>query len=137
MNGEKYIVYIVDDDVDDLEILSEAFQNSGCASVIKCFTSGIALFDSLGLKHFAVPDIIILDHYLSLSDGADIPERIRDEKIFDSVTLALYSSALQPVKVQQLLQNGVDVCRQKGNSAEELKSDVESFCKAIKNKQKK
>ena len=136
MNSEKYIVYIVDDDLDDLELLSEAFEISGCASVIKCFTSGTALLDSIGLNRFETPDIIILDHYLSLSDGIDIPEIIRHERNFDKVALVVYSSALQPVKIHQLLLKGVDVCWQKGNSADELKMDVEIFCKAIKSKQK-
>ncbi len=136
MNREKFIVYILDDDTDDLEILSEAFETAGCVSQVRCFTSGSELFDSIASKQAEIPDIIILDQYVSLTDGFDLPERIRCVKRFDRITLAIYSSALQPARVEQLLKQGVDVCRQKGNTLQELEIDVASFCKAIESKQK-
>ena len=136
MSKEKIIVYLVDDDADDLEMLSEAFEESGCASEIKGFTSGTDLLHLMALRQHGIPDIIILDHYLSLKDETDLPGMIRNEKRNDNITLVIYSSALSPGKIEQLLQKGVDVCRQKGNSHDELKDDVEAFCKAVKNKQK-
>jgi CheY-like chemotaxis protein len=136
MSKEKLIVYMVDDDADDLEMLSEAFEESGCASEIKCFTSGTDLLDLMALRQTGVPDIIILDHYLSIKDETDMPGIIRSEKKNDNITLVIYSSALSPGKIEQLLQKGVDVCRQKGSGHDELKLDVEAFCEAVKNKQK-
>ena len=62
---------------------------------------------------------------------------IRNEKKYDSITLAVYSYSLSPGKIEQLLQNGVDVCRQKGNSVAEMKINVEAFCEAIGAKQKR
>lgn len=136
MSKEKFIVYMVDDDVDDLEMLSEAFEESGCVSEIKCFTSGTDLLDFMALRQIEIPDIIILDHYLSIKDETDMPGMIRSEKKNDSITLVIYSSALSPGKIEQFLQKGVDVCRQKGSNDDELKLDVKAFCEAVKNKQK-
>lgn len=135
MKKEKFIVYVVDDDADDLEILSEAFEASGCASEIKCFISGHELLDLMKLRKVEIPDIIIMDHYLSIQDETDMPGIIRSEKNNDNITLAVYSSSLSPARIEQLLQKGVDLCRHKGNSMEGLKVDVEAFCEAIKNKQ--
>lgn len=135
MSKEKFIVYIVDDDADDLELLSGAFEEAGCASGIKCFTSGIELLDLMQLRKIEIPDIIIMDHYLAANDQADMPGIIRGEKNNDNITLAVYSSSLSPAGIEQLLQRGVDLCRHKGNSMDGLKVDVEAFCKAVKNKQ--
>ena len=134
MKQERFIVYMVDDDADDLEILSEAFEASGCASEIKCFISGIELLHLMQSRKIEIPDIIIMDHYLSANDQADMPGIIRSEKQNDNITLVVYSSSLSPVRIEQLLQRGVDLCRHKGNSMEGLKVDVEAFCEAIKNK---
>src|SRR5690242_3774929 len=134
MKKEKFIVYMVDDDEDDLEILSEAFEASGCASEIKCFISGHELLDLMKLRKVEIPDIIIMDHYLSIHDETDMPGVIRSEKKNDNITLVVYSSSLSPARIEQLLKKGVDLCRHKGNSMEGLKVDVEAFCEAIKNK---
>src|SRR5690242_3534854 len=136
MKKESFIVYLVDDDPDDLDMLSEAFEESGYASEIKCFTSGTDLLNLMALKQTEIPDIIILDHYLSINDEADMPGMIRNEKKYGSITLAIYSSSLSPFRIEQLLKKGVDICRQKGCSTDELKVDVDAFCNAIKNKQK-
>ena len=125
---------MVDDDADDLEILSEAFEASGCASEIKCFISGIELLNLMQSRKIEIPDIIIMDHYLSANDQADMPGIIRSEKKNDNITLAVYSSSLSPVRIEQLSRKGVDLCRHKGSSMEQLKLDVEAFCAAIKNK---
>ena len=135
MKKEKFIVYVVDDDPDDLQLLSEAFRESGQASEIQCFRSGTELLDLMARRQNEAPDLIILDHYLSVKDETDMPGMIRGEKKYDNITLAIYSSAISPGKVEQLLQKGVDLCRQKGNTIDELKVDVEAFCEAIKNKQ--
>jgi CheY-like chemotaxis protein len=84
MKKEKFIVYVVDDDEDDLEILSEAFEVSGCASEIKCFISGHELLDLMKLRKVEIPDIIIMDHYLSIRDETDMPGVIRSEKKNDN-----------------------------------------------------
>lgn len=131
------MVCIVDDDIDDLELLSEAFEMSGCVSAIKCFTTGAELMDLMTLKRIEIPDIIVLDHYLSLKDETNLPVMIRNEKKYDSITLAVYSYSLSPGKIEQLLQKGVDVCRQKGNSVAEMKIDVDAFCEAVRAKQKR
>lgn len=127
---DKFIVCIVDDDIEDLELLSEAFEMSGRASAIKCFTRGTELMELMTLRRIEIPDIIILDHYLSLKDETNLPAMIRKEKKYDSITLAVYSYSLSPGKIEQLLQKGVDVCKQKGCGVAEMKIDVEAFCEA-------
>ena len=136
MSNEKFIVYMVDDDKDDLEMLSEAFEESGRASEIKCFTSGTDLLDLMELRQIGIPDIIILDHYLSIKDESDMPGMIRSDKKYNNITLAVYSSAISPGTIEQLLRQGIDLCRQKASSQDELKLDVEAFFEAVKNKQK-
>jgi CheY-like chemotaxis protein len=136
MSKENFVVYMVDDDEDDLEILSKAFEGSGLTSDIKCFTSGVHLLNLMALAQIAIPDIIILDHYLSIKDETDMPGMIRSEKRYKNITLAVYSSAISPGKQEELLQKGVDICRPKSCCIGELKMDIEAFCHAIRSKQK-
>jgi CheY-like chemotaxis protein len=136
MKREIYKVYILDDDIDDLDLLSSAFESVDCASSISCFTTSLNLLDNIKLlTSNELPDIIIIDHQLPILNGGDIVTQIRNDKKYKDITIAIYSTLVQSAKIESMLSNGVDFYLSKGNSYEELKKHVGMFCQAIMKKQ--
>jgi CheY-like chemotaxis protein len=136
MKRQQYKIYLLDDDPDDLELISSAFEEVECSSGISCFTTSLDLLDNLDLlASNELPDIIILDHQMPLLNGGDIVTQIRNNKKYNDITIAIYSTIVQSAKFEDMLSNGVDFYLSKGNSIDELKKHVDLFCKAIVEKQ--
>lgn len=136
MPQAKYKVYLLDDDADDLEFLTDAFIATERISGVQCFTSAATLLQLLQtLEPQALPDIIIMDHQMPLMNGNELAKAIRGDVKYRAVTIAIYSTLPQGAKMQSLLQDGVDFCRTKGNRFEEIKVHVNEFCDAIVRKQ--
>ncbi|HMJ47387.1 MAG TPA: response regulator, partial [Ferruginibacter sp.] len=92
MNHSKYKVFLVDDDKEDLQLLTEAFKIADCASTIEWFISPLQLL--IHLKRItpqSIPDIIIMDHQMPLLlDGRDLVEYLRTDRNLQFTTLAVY-----------------------------------------------
>ena len=135
MERTNYNIYILDDDIDDLELLSSAFKELECSSNISCFTTSVNLLDNIDLfKINELPDIIILDHQLPVISGGDVVTEIRKKKKYNNITIAIYSTMVQTAKIENMLLNGVDFYLSKGTSYAELKKHVGKFCQAIDDK---
>ncbi|MDB5196455.1 MAG: two-component system response regulator [Flaviaesturariibacter sp.] len=136
MTEPKYKVYLVDDDQDDLEILSAAFVEAGCTRQLQCFTSAPDLLHWFtAYPNDTLPDIIILDHQMPRMDGMDVVRELRSSKRFNSIALAICSTVLENSRIHNLLLNGADCYIEKGSNYYEIKEHVALFCEAIVKKQ--
>jgi CheY-like chemotaxis protein len=136
MSQSDLIVYLVDDDNDDLELLKEAFSDKKCTSDIKCFntsTKVIPQLNNVNLKQ--LPDLIVLDHQLAVTGDIDLIRIVRAQEKYNIITLVVYSSSLQPSKIAMLLQKGADLCLEKGNCFDEIKAHIANFCEAVRKRQ--
>jgi len=136
MSQRNLIVYLVDDDEDDLELLKEAFAEKQSIFDIACFnasTKVIHQLNNMNLKH--LPDLIVVDHQMAVTDDIDLIKVVRAQEQYNIITLVVYSSSLQPSKAGMLLQKGADLCLEKGNSFDEIKVHVAHFCEAVKKRQ--
>jgi CheY-like chemotaxis protein len=70
------MVYLVDDDVDDLEFVQEALISNSYKGPVDTASNGQELLDRL-TKPAARPDVIILDLNMPLLDGFQALHRIR------------------------------------------------------------
>ena len=135
MSQSNLLVYLVDDDDDDLELLKEAFADKQCTSDIKCFKASIKVIPQLnGVNLKNLPDLIVIDHQLAVID-TDLVRIIRAQKQYDIITLVVYSSSLQPSKIAMLLEKGADLCLEKGNCFDDIKTHVVNFCEAVRKRQ--
>ena len=136
MNQAKYKVYLLDDDVDDSELLKEAFMAVGCASTVECFETPASLLHQLETDvDRQLPSLIVMDHQMPLLNGGEVVRAIRINKKFISVAIIVYSTSLPEIKVQSLLENGVDYFMAKAHTFEGIKSGVLQFCDVIAKKQ--
>ena len=133
MSQSDLIVYLVDDDDDDLEFLKEAFADKKCTSDIRCFNAGTKVIHQLhnvNLKQ--LPDLIVVDHQLALTDDTDLIKIVRAQKQYNIITLVVHSSSLQPSKATMLLEKGADLCLEKGNCFDEIKAHIANFREAVR-----
>jgi CheY-like chemotaxis protein len=72
------MVYLVDDDLDDLEIVQEALLQYSYKGPVNTAINGKELLDDLSSSEQpATPDVIVLDLNMPLKDGFEALEEIR------------------------------------------------------------
>ncbi|MGZ3852864.1 MAG: response regulator [Flavisolibacter sp.] len=123
---QPYIL-LIDDDPDDLEILSAELANKGMR--IKAFDSSVqALFylthqdEDMGL-----PSLIILDYNMPKKNGQQVLRAIKDNWITKNIPVVLYSTSMSNVLKTQLEAAGALDCFEKPWSVQEFSWQVEKF----------
>ncbi|WP_121357703.1 response regulator [Flavisolibacter nicotianae] len=127
---EKYRVYIVDDDDDDLENLQDAFAMVDCAKEILMYHSVTELLEGLKEKNQPKPDLIVLDHQAPGMKGAEAVQILRADHAYDKTALGIYSSHITAAKAEELQCKGADLCFTKGLTMQGMKQHAQSFCEA-------
>ena len=86
-------IFLAEDDIDDQELLAEAFHNIDPAIKLESFSTGkkfIAHLDSL--PHSEIPDMIILDYNIPEINGADVLKHLDQDK-YRSVVKLVWSTS--------------------------------------------
>ena len=130
---KKYSIFLVDDDVDDLEHLKEVFQQLQCASEIITFES---VEDLLKNTEDNSPDIVVLDHQAPGIKGGDAVKILRQLEQYKDTALFVYSSHMTPEKAEELKAEGAEICLAKGMSISEIRQHAELFCQAAASRRK-
>lgn len=126
---EKYTVFIVDDDSDDVEMLVSAFEKLHCTHPIQSFSSGEQLLKTMEtLPQTELPQLVILDHQLPGAAGSETLLRLRANEKYKAVAIVVYSTSIPPQKITFLEEHGANLCLLKGNSVSEISEQVKSFC---------
>jgi CheY-like chemotaxis protein len=95
----KNIVFYADDDLDDLELVKEAFtQYSDNVDVITATdgSKALAFLNSLTRKD-TLPCLIILDINMPVINGKEVLVRIRELDHLQSVPVVLFTTSSQPL----------------------------------------
>jgi CheY-like chemotaxis protein len=72
------MVYLVDDDIDDLELVQDALAMNSYEGPVSTILNGKALIDKLTAKeNTRRPDVILLDLNMPLKDGFETLEEIK------------------------------------------------------------
>jgi len=115
-----YTVYVVDDEKDILELVSEYLTQKGYA--VRTFESGESF---LGEFEKSEPDIVILDIMLPDIDGYEICKRIRKNSDVPIIMLSAKGEELDKVLGLEL---GSDDYISKPFSLSELEARIKKFC---------
>lgn len=122
---KKYNIFLVDDDMDDLEHLKEVFQQLECTSEISLFE---CVDDLLKDQSGTSPDMVVLDHQAPGIKGGDAVAILRKLEKYKNTALFVYSSHMTPQKAAELKALGADICLAKGMSINEIRQHAELFC---------
>jgi len=120
-NGLPFSILVVDDDVDDLEIIDEAFKEIGFAAQVKKFLNGRALLHYLNsLDPTLYPSLIVLDNVLPEMDAHDILITLKEHTAYKDIPVVVYTTMLTPYKREQLRAKGVSALLEKGSTMPEV-----------------
>ena len=135
MADVKYIVYLADDDEDDLEMLTTALTNISCIATVLCYKKTSALIRQLETLPFSsLPDLIVMDHHIPTYGEGELVRYIRNKKRMDMIALIVYTTVFQESKKSAMLHDGVDSVMTKGNTTKEITEHAGIFCQIIANK---
>ncbi len=95
---QKNIVFYVDDDIDDVQLVDEAFSKYSANIELKTASDGIEAISSLKvmLDGGIQPCLIILDINMPRLDGRETLVRIKQIQGLKNVPVVLFSTSSQP-----------------------------------------
>src|ERR1700694_4233888 len=99
-----FTILLAEDDIDDQELLAEAFSQIDPALNLVSFSTGRKILAYL--ETHDIPDIIVLDYNIPEINGADILKHLDDRKRFDSVVKLVWSTSNSPLYENSCMQLG-------------------------------
>lgn len=95
----KNIVFYADDDLDDLELVREAFDNYSNGVEVITATDGskaLSYFNNLN-KSETFPCLIILDINMPVINGKEVLMRLREMDYLKDVPVVIFTTSSQPI----------------------------------------
>ena len=91
-------IFLAEDDIDDQELIVEAFAHLDSSISVKTFNNGrkaLSFLENLPVDQS--PCLIVLDYNLPELNGAEILQKIRQAKRFEDVSKVVWSTSNSPV----------------------------------------
>ncbi|HTK10928.1 MAG TPA: response regulator [Ktedonobacteraceae bacterium] len=88
MRNEQKTIFVLDDDLDILEFLQALLQQEGYRVVI---TSKAESLEKL-ISGDTLPDLILMDVFLSGSDGCEIVKQLKSQEKSRSIPVVMFSA---------------------------------------------
>ncbi|MDX1364078.1 response regulator [Arenibacter latericius] len=127
----KNYIFLADDDEDDRMLFSEALKEQRPDSIILTFDNGVDLMASLLDRDQKLPDIIFLDLNMPLMNGEECLDDIRRELSLAFIPVIIYSTYLDPQKVDAVRDGGANKYLKKPESYTKLKESLEKALTSV------
>jgi response regulator RpfG family c-di-GMP phosphodiesterase len=106
-NEERKIVYLVEDDSDDQEILIAAIHQINPGITMQVFENGKDLMNSIELNYNADrPSLIILDYNMPYYTGAEVLKKLNARQGLKGIPKLIWSTAFDPGTRNECMSNG-------------------------------
>ena len=131
MQANNHIL-IAEDDLDDRNFITKAFEENGKRESINFFSCGPTLLkhlDTLLPDH--TPPLIVLDYRMPLLNGLETLQNIRKHPVHSQVPVVVFSSFLFPEIEQQLKNLDILCYLKKGTNFQKLIEQVRFFTELI------
>ena len=112
----------IDDDLDDLELFSEAVKAIAPSCSCVMTTSGE---EGLSMLATLRPHCVFLDINMPRLNGCQLLKRIRENKMYDAVKVCILSTAITGAESTSYKKMGANFCIKKPTSFGELKKSLE------------
>ena len=116
------MVYLVDDDIDDLEIIQDAFAQNEFIDAVITLPNGKILMDKLLEDPEAKPDAILLDLHMPIKDGFEVLHEIKSHPLLRSIPVIVLTISENKEDELRCFQLGCNFYFTKPNSMQEYKS---------------
>lgn len=101
-------ILIIDDDEDDVKILTEAFTQCGVAGVHNVITAMQAFMYLQEVEHDCLPKLIVTDHYLPGITGAEFLKDLKGMKKYKHIHVVVLSSVKSAKEIKRYKDMGAD-----------------------------
>jgi excisionase family DNA binding protein len=118
-SGRRKIL-VVDDDVDLVELISDALLRDGRLEV-RTVNNGFGA--GMMIKEFR-PDLVVLDVMLPDINGKEVCNLVRSDKTMDDVRIICISGMVEPERIQELRDAGADDFMKKPFDVDQLVTRV-------------
>lgn len=122
-------ILYVDDDIDDLNFMREAFMELDPTIQVTEVNNGVEALEhleSLKTNQAPFPSLIIMDINMPLMDGRMAIKRIKEDTVLRPIPIVAFTTSNNPMDRLICSQMGVN-CVLKPNSAAELKQIAKDF----------
>lgn len=116
-------ILLVDDDLEDYQILKQAFADLGADESLFHAPSGreaLAFLEKGWEADQSVPDIVVLDINMPMMNGIEVLRKMRGDNRFAKVPVVMYSNSIIPSHEAQCTELGVEYCISKPNRLEDI-----------------
>ncbi|RPD49090.1 response regulator [Paracnuella aquatica] len=125
-------ILIVEDDEDDQNLLSSAFEKIGKRELVRFFKNGHDLLRHLdAMPPGQHPALVVLDYNMPLLNGGQTLRRIRAHATQHSVPAVVFSTGFTSAITKELSELQVLACVQKGAAFDKLVQQARYFTELI------
>lgn len=112
MEANRKKVFIIDDDIDDKDFLTESINANGFVSEIISFSDGRKFIEHLANHRHTKydPDIVFLDINMPFLNGVETLKAIREYGYILNAPIVIFSTNISPYNQQQLTELGATAC---------------------------
>ena len=101
-------ILIIDDDADDVAILSEAFMQCGVEGVHYVFSGMEAFMYLQSVEHSCLPKLIVTDHFLPGMTGAEFVKDLKEMDKYKHIHVIVLSTDKSEKEIERYRQMGAD-----------------------------
>src|SRR5688572_17478401 len=125
-------ILYADDDVDDRELLSEAFQEIDPSISCRTVSDGREAIETLR-QIIELPDFIFLDVNMPVMDGSNCLVELKKDSRLKVIPVIIYSTTIDQDEINRFYKLGASSYLQKPNNYEELCSRLRMFVNMVQN----
>jgi CheY-like chemotaxis protein len=101
-------ILIIDDDEDDVEILADAFTQSGVDGVHYVFSAVQAFMYLQELEYHCLPKLIVTDHFLPGITGAEFLKDLKGMDKYKHIHVVVLSNVKTEQEIERYKEMGAD-----------------------------
>ena len=107
MPGKPHpLIYIVDDDNDDAEILCKLFAEQCPSCQISYFENGLLVMNALEANPDSLPSLILLDLNMPLMNGWEVLAKLKTDLRFKSIPTVVFTTSSSETDIHSSYQLG-------------------------------
>lgn len=127
MTKEYTYIILADDDADDRQFFTDAFDELKINTKVQTFNDGAELMNYLNSEDAQLPEILFLDLNMPKKNGIECLHEIKANPRFENVAVAIYSTSSSEEHIEETFVSGANIYIKKPNDFNTLKkvlSDV-------------
>jgi CheY-like chemotaxis protein len=130
--SESYTILLADDDPDDQELIVHAFSEISAYCNLHIVNDGRQAIEFLsGMADSKLPCLIVLDYNMPELNGAQVLQKLTDDKRYEKIPKIILSTSANPVYINDCLGKGASAYRVKPDNFTQLvilAKEMMGFC---------